>query len=149
MHVSAYCQGLTFDKKGKSYMVNELNHMWVRDAFAEPFLTLVNFFGKEETQSDVLVIHRKWIPVPVGESSNREVTRDLVADIRVQYQQGDVKTCLFRSLASAFHHLGRKHSRSVLASMANCLYFVELMEASIMQSRLSEVSFLTVTLDSA
>jgi hypothetical protein len=34
MHVSAYYQGLTSDKKGKSYMVNELNHMWVRDVFA-------------------------------------------------------------------------------------------------------------------
>jgi hypothetical protein len=85
MHVSAYYQGLTFDKKGKSYMVNELNHMWVRDVFAEPFLTLVQNIGKEETQSDVLVIHRKWIPVPVGESSNREVTCDLVANVRVQY----------------------------------------------------------------
>jgi hypothetical protein len=31
MHVSAYYQGLTFNKKGKLYMVNELNHMWVRD----------------------------------------------------------------------------------------------------------------------
>jgi hypothetical protein len=31
----------------------------------------------------------------------------------------------------------------------NCLYFVELMEASIMHSRLTVVSFLTVTLDSA
>jgi hypothetical protein len=77
-------RGLTFDKKGKLYMVNELNHMWVRDVFAEPFLTLVKNIGKEETQSDVLVIHRKWIPVLVGESSNREVTRDLVADVQVQ-----------------------------------------------------------------
>jgi hypothetical protein len=92
MHVSAYYQGLTFDKKGISYMVNELNHMWVRDVFAKPFLTLVENIGKEETQSDALVIHRKWIPVPVGQSSNREVTRDLVADVRVQYEQGDVKT---------------------------------------------------------
>jgi hypothetical protein len=41
MHVLAYYQGLTFDKKGKSYMVNQLNYMWVRDIFAEPFLTLV------------------------------------------------------------------------------------------------------------
>jgi hypothetical protein len=85
--VSAYYQGLTFDKKGKSYMVNELNHMWVRDVFAEPFLTLIKKIGKEEIQSDVLVIQRKWIPVPVGESSNREVTHDLVAVVRVQYQQ--------------------------------------------------------------
>jgi hypothetical protein len=27
MHISAYYQGLTFDTKGKLYMVNELNHM--------------------------------------------------------------------------------------------------------------------------
>jgi hypothetical protein len=121
MHVSAYYQGLTFDKKEKLYIVNEWNHMWVRHVFAEPFLTLVKNIGKEETQSDVLVLHRKWIPVPVGESSNREVTRDLVADVQVQYQQGDVKTCLFHSLASAFHHLGRKHTGSMLASMAKKL----------------------------
>ena len=81
MHVSAYYQGLTFDKKGKLYMVNELNHMWVRDVFAEPFLTLVKNIGKEETQSDVLVIHRKWITIPVGGSSNRGLTRDLVANV--------------------------------------------------------------------
>jgi hypothetical protein len=118
MHVSAYYQGLTFDKKGKQHMVDELNHMWVRDVFAEPFLTLVKKIGKEETEGDVSVLHRKWIPVPVGECSNNEVTRDLVAGVRVRYQQGDVKTCLFRSLASAFHHLGRKHTGSVLASRA-------------------------------
>jgi hypothetical protein len=140
------------------------------------------------------------MPVLVGESSNREVIRDLVVNVRVQYQQGDVNTCLFRSLASAFHHLGRKHTGSVLASMAKKLcnlptqeqlneaikivrnhdrsykkvdywkkeaviakhdllgqpvdnpklfVLVELTEASIMQSRLLVVSFLTVTLDSA
>jgi hypothetical protein len=81
MHTSAYYQGLTFDKKGKSYLVNKLNHMWVRDVFAKPFLTLVKKIGKEETQSNVLVIHRKWIPLPVGEGSNREVTSDLVVDV--------------------------------------------------------------------
>jgi hypothetical protein len=57
----------------------------------------------------------------MGESSNREVTRDLVADVRVQYQQAEVNTCLFRSLASAFNHLGRKHTISVLASMTKKL----------------------------
>jgi hypothetical protein len=41
MHMSAYYQGLTFNKKGKQHMVDKLNHMWVRDVFAEPFLTLV------------------------------------------------------------------------------------------------------------
>jgi hypothetical protein len=47
MHLSAYYQGLTFDKKGKLYMVNELNHMWVRDVFAEPFLTLVKILERK------------------------------------------------------------------------------------------------------
>jgi hypothetical protein len=121
VHISAYYQGLTFDKKGKQYMVDKLNYIWVRDVFAEPFLTLVKQIGKEETQSDVLVIHHNWIPGPVGESSNREVTCDVVANIRVQYQQGDVKSCLFCSLASALHHLGQKYTGSVLASMTKKL----------------------------
>jgi hypothetical protein len=50
-------------------MVNELNHMCVWYCFEEPFLTLVKQIGKKETQSYVLVIHRKWIPVPIGDSS--------------------------------------------------------------------------------
>jgi hypothetical protein len=33
MHVSAYYQDLTFNKKGNQYMVDKLNHMWVRDHF--------------------------------------------------------------------------------------------------------------------
>jgi hypothetical protein len=49
MHVSAYYQDLMFDKKEKSDMVNKLKHMWVRDVFAEPFLTLVKQIRKEET----------------------------------------------------------------------------------------------------
>jgi hypothetical protein len=58
MHVLAYYQGLTFNKKGKSYMVNGLDHMWVHEVFTKQFLNLVRKIGKEETQSDVLVIHR-------------------------------------------------------------------------------------------
>jgi hypothetical protein len=69
MHLSAYYQGLTFNKKGKQHMVDMLNHMWIPDIFAEPFLTLVKTIGKEETCTDVLVMHRKWIPVPIGDSS--------------------------------------------------------------------------------
>ncbi len=117
MHLSAYYQGLTY-KKGTQHMVDELNIIWVRDCFEEPFLTLVKNIGKEETQKDVELKHRKWIPVPIGDSYNREVSSDLVVDVRVHYQQGDVKTCLFRSLASAFHHLGQKQTGNVLASFA-------------------------------
>jgi hypothetical protein len=60
MHVWAYCQGLTFDKKGKLYMVNELNHMWVRDVFAESFLTLVNKLERKRLK--VMF----WLYIPSG-----------------------------------------------------------------------------------
>jgi hypothetical protein len=81
MHILAYYQGLTFNKKEKLYMVDKMNHMWVSDVFQEPFLTLVKIGGKEETQSKVLVMHRKWIPIPVGESINQEVACDLVTSV--------------------------------------------------------------------
>jgi hypothetical protein len=118
MNVLAYYQGLAYNKVGTSYLVDHLNPMWVRDCFEEPFVTLVKKIGNEETKSEVVLAKRKWIPVPIGNTSNRQVTPDVVVDVKVQYQQGEVKSCLFRSLASAFHHLGRKHTGSVLASIA-------------------------------
>jgi hypothetical protein len=56
MHVSAYFQGLTIDTKGKQYMVNKLNHMWVRDVFAEAFLYLgeENWKGKIVGKTKIL-----------------------------------------------------------------------------------------------
>jgi hypothetical protein len=66
-------------------------------------------------------MHGKWIPVPIREINIQEVSSDLLVDIRVKYQEGDMKTCLFCSLASTFHHLGQKHTGSVLASMAKKL----------------------------
>jgi hypothetical protein len=82
---------------------------------------------KEETHSDVLVMHCKWIPIPISDSSNQEVSPDLVVNVLVQYQQGEAETCLFCSLASAFHHLGQKHTGSMLASMAKkfCNFLAE------------------------
>jgi hypothetical protein len=51
MHVLAYYQGLTFNMKGKLYMVNELNHMWVCDVFAEKlFLTLVKYWKGRDSK---------------------------------------------------------------------------------------------------
>jgi hypothetical protein len=70
MHVSAYYQGLAYNKEGKGYLVDKLNPMWVGDCFEEPFITLVKDIGDEETQSVVLLIHRKRIPVYIGDSSN-------------------------------------------------------------------------------
>ena len=99
-------------------MVDKLTILWVRDWFEELFVTLVKTIGREETTSEVDIKRRKWIPVPIGDSSSREVSPHLIVNVRVQYQQGEDKTCLFTSLASAFHHVGQKHTGLVLASIA-------------------------------
>jgi hypothetical protein len=99
-------------------MVDNLNIMWVRDCFEEAFVTLVKNIGREEARSEVALNKRKWIPVPVGDSVSRAVSPHLVVKVRVRYKQGEEKICLFRSLASAFHHLGQEHTGSVLASVA-------------------------------
>ncbi len=118
MQVSAYYQGLVMKKKGESRLVDQLNHLWVRDCFAEEFVTLVMDIGKEETSNDIPLKNRKWVPVPIGDTISHVLNGNLQVDVKVHYQQGDLKTCLFRSLASAFHHLGNKHTGSVLASIA-------------------------------
>lgn len=78
----------------------------------------LNHIDMEDTWSDVSVIHRKLIPIPIGDSSIQNVSPDLVVDVQVHHQQGEVKGFLFWSLASAFHHLRQKHTGSALASMA-------------------------------
>jgi hypothetical protein len=79
---------------------------------------LVKTIGREETNSEVDINRRKWIPVPIGDSSSQNVPPHLIVNVRVQYQQGEDKTCLLTSLASAFHHVGQKHTGLVLASIA-------------------------------
>ena len=118
MHVSPYFQGLSKKRKGESTLVDQINHLWVRDCFAAQFVTLVMDIGKEETRGDIQLKNRKWIPVPIGDAYSHVLDRDLEVDVKVHYQQGEMKTCLYRSLASAFHHVGSKHTGSVLASMA-------------------------------
>jgi hypothetical protein len=118
MHVSAYYQGLSYKENGQTSLVDQLNPMWVRLCFEERFVTLVKRIGCDETKANILLKNRKWIPVPVGDCSDRPITSNLQLDVKVHYQQGDRRTCLFRSLASAFHHLGQKHTGSVLASIA-------------------------------
>lgn len=70
-------------------MVDELNHMWVGDYFAGPFLTLVKQIGNEATQSDVLVIHCMWILVLIGDSSIPDVFPDLVITIILPTRGGE------------------------------------------------------------
>ena len=118
MHLSAYYQGLAYNKKGKSHMIDKLNQMWVRACFEAPFVNLVKQIGTEETNSKVLLKNRRWIPVPIGEVITSVIHPDLLVNVKVPYQQGQVHSCVFRSLASAFHFVGQKHTGSVLASLS-------------------------------
>jgi hypothetical protein len=118
MHISEYYQGLIYKSSGKSEVVDRLNHVWVRNCFEERFVNLVQEIGLDETRRNIDLEKRKWVNVPIGESSSRDLDPSLELNIPVHYQQGDCKTCLFRLLASALHYLGQKHTGSVLASIA-------------------------------
>jgi hypothetical protein len=72
----------------------------------------------DETRRNIDLEKRKWINVPIGDSSCRHLEPSLELNIPVHYQQGDFETCLFRSFASALHYIGQKQTGSVLASMA-------------------------------
>jgi hypothetical protein len=119
-HIIHYYQGLAYkkDKGGESFLSDKLNYLWVRDCFDERFVSLVKEVGIDETKRGILLKNRKWIPVPIGDSSTRCVSQDLEVEVKVHYQQGEHSTCLFRALASAFHHIGCTHTGSVLASIS-------------------------------
>jgi hypothetical protein len=61
----------------------------------------------------------KLIYVPVGDARQDEnPTSDLVTNFPVHYTQKNHHTCLFKSVASALHHLNKKQIASVVSSMA-------------------------------
>jgi hypothetical protein len=61
----------------------------------------------------------KWIYVPVGDArQDEEPSSDLVTKFPVHYTQKNHDTCLFKSVASALHHLNKKQIASVVSSMA-------------------------------
>jgi hypothetical protein len=64
--------------------------------------------------------YMKWIYVPVGDAREEDdkPPSDLVTKIPVQYTQKNRDTCLFKSLASALHHMNKKQIASVISSMA-------------------------------
>jgi hypothetical protein len=61
----------------------------------------------------------KWIHVPVGDARQDEKPpSDLVTKFPVHYTQKNHDTCLFKSVASALHHLNKKQIASAVSSMA-------------------------------
>jgi hypothetical protein len=69
--------------------------MWVRDCFDKRFVTFVKEVGIDKTNCGIVLKNWKWIPVPIGDSSNRFVSQYLEVEIKVHYQQGEHNTCLF------------------------------------------------------
>jgi hypothetical protein len=61
----------------------------------------------------------KWIYVLVGDAREDEKpSSDLVMKFPAHYTQKNHDTCLFKSVASALHHLNKKQIASVVSSMA-------------------------------
>jgi hypothetical protein len=67
----------------------------------------------------------KWIHVPVGEARvEARAPTEITIDVRVQYPQNHHETCLFKSVASAMHHLAKNKLASALSLVAT--KFVEI-----------------------
>jgi len=118
MHISAYFQGLVFNPNGSSRIVDELNGVWVKNCFEPRFVELVKEVGVDETQRGTVLEKRKWVSVPIGQSRDADAVLCVDLDVPIHYPQTVFNTCLFNSLASAFHYLGRTHTGSVLYNIA-------------------------------
>jgi hypothetical protein len=101
----------------KTVLLERLNPIWMGQRFNPKFLRMVR------TVSSRAGFHIKWIDVPVGDTRQDEKPpSDLITKFPVHYTQKNHDTChdtcLFKSVASALHHLNKKQIASVISSMA-------------------------------
>jgi hypothetical protein len=97
----------------KTVLLEGLNPIWMGQRFDAKFLRMV------QTASSRAGFYMKWIYVPVGDARQDEKPpSDLVTKFTVHYTQKNHDTCLFKSVASALHHLNKKQIASVLSFMA-------------------------------
>jgi hypothetical protein len=97
----------------KTVLLERLNPKWMGEQFDPKFLRMVR------TASSRAGFYMKWIYVPVGDARKDEKPpSDLVTKFLVHYTQKNHDTCLFKSVASALHHLNKKEIASVVSSMA-------------------------------
>jgi hypothetical protein len=108
----------------KTVLLRRLNPDWMAERFDAKFLRMVR------TASSRRGAYMKWIYVPVGDAREEDdkAPSDLVTTIPVQYTQKNRDTCLFKSLASALHHLKKKQVASVISSMATKYMYAPLDE---------------------
>ncbi len=97
----------------KTVFLERLNPKWMGERFDPKFLRMVR------TASSRAGFYMKWIYIPVGDARQDEKPpSDLVTKFPVHYTQKNHDTCLFKSVASALHHLNKKQIASVISSMA-------------------------------
>jgi hypothetical protein len=97
----------------KTVLLERLNPIWMGQRFDPKFLRMVR------TASSRAGFYMKWIYVPVGDAQqDKKPPSDLVTNFPVHYNQKNHDTCLFKSVASALHHLNKKYIASVVSSMA-------------------------------
>jgi hypothetical protein len=100
-------------KAKKTVLVERLNPAWMRERFSSKFLQLVRTASQRKLTKD------KWIHVPAGEARVGIVAPpNVITDVSVWYPQNHRQTCLFKSVASALHHLNKRYLASILSSIA-------------------------------
>jgi hypothetical protein len=94
-------------------LLEHLNPVWMGQQFDVKFLRMV------PTASSRAGFYMKWIYVPVGDArQDKKPPSGLVTKFPVHYTQKNHDTCIFKSVASALHHLNKKQIASVVSSMA-------------------------------
>jgi hypothetical protein len=97
----------------KMVLLKPLNPAWMAQQFNAKFLKMVR------TALSRAGFYMKGIRVPVGDAQQDDKPpSDLVTKFPVHYTQKNHDTCLFKSVASALHHLNKKQIVSVVSSMA-------------------------------
>ena len=111
-----YWQGKFNDpeKKTRGETVN-LRNEWVENHFQKTFLDNVKALGKLQMTDPIdkkrpmyIPREQRWMMVPLGYNCNEDEVdeKQLRPDIPIQFPQGDEKSCLCSSLASAFAYMG-------------------------------------------
>ncbi len=97
----------------KTTLLKRLNPSWINQRFDAKFLAMVR------TASTRISSFNKWIYIPVGDArEDDKAPAYLVTNVEVHYTQKNHDTCLYKSVASAMHHLEKKHLASVISSTA-------------------------------
>jgi hypothetical protein len=113
-------QSLTVNAEGNTEVNHSISTSWVGDVFAPKFLDFVRSVGTKEEQNKVQWTKRRWIRVPVGRANTNEPPDEIICPrVRCRYLQHDFNTCVFMSMASAFHHAGQKETANFLASISH------------------------------